>query len=409
MNKNVSQESILHILLRSIIALFFLPFWHAEKLIKRKSNEWVFGAWRGERYADNTRVLFEYVLRNHPEIKVTWLTKNPIVYQRLHKNGMPVEMVNSVKGVKACLRAQYFFICWSVLDGNALWMNGQKIMQLWHGMPLKIIGTEEWRIKRGKITFFKCIKTAFRRFAMPYEFLSYEMTLSTSDLYSNIMSKAFNLPKERVWQLGLPRNDYLLNPPAHDNLITQINQSYHNPIVYLYLPTWRESFDDANMAFNPFTNCDLELLNSVLEQKNAVLLYKGHFLGTDNAKAIRLSRIITITDNDYDDLYTLMHDVDILITDYSSVYIDFIVTKKPIILFPFDQAEYLRNRPLNFEFSKLQAYKVYSWTELIRLIGSEVCFHSPSQEEITMFNNFTTSDVCQRLCERVLMGINYEK
>ena len=48
-------------LLKYIIYTFFIPFWWLQLLIPRNKNLWVFGAWFGEKYSDNAKVLFEYV------------------------------------------------------------------------------------------------------------------------------------------------------------------------------------------------------------------------------------------------------------------------------------------------------------------------------------------------------------
>ena len=44
----------------------------------RKKNTWVFGCWIGKKYDDNAKFLFEYVNKNHSNIRCVWLTRNKI-------------------------------------------------------------------------------------------------------------------------------------------------------------------------------------------------------------------------------------------------------------------------------------------------------------------------------------------
>ena len=46
------------------------------KLVKRKNNVWIFGAWAGQNYSDNTKYLFEYVNEHQKDIRAIWITKS---------------------------------------------------------------------------------------------------------------------------------------------------------------------------------------------------------------------------------------------------------------------------------------------------------------------------------------------
>ena len=60
-------------IIKSLIYLF-------SRILPKDENIWLFGAWFGEKYADNSKYLFEYVNKNLPSVRAIWLTKNESVY-----------------------------------------------------------------------------------------------------------------------------------------------------------------------------------------------------------------------------------------------------------------------------------------------------------------------------------------
>lgn len=388
------------IVIQIVKGLLFLPFWYMQYFIRRERNRWIFGAWDGMRYSDNSRAVFEYVVANLQEIKAVWITKSEKVYQDLTARRLPVAMVSSAEGRKVMLKASLFFVTKGICDGDARFMNGIRIVNLWHGMPLKMIGNDAMSFIR-KNTFWKKIKTEIRKVVAPYQFLEGE-TLSSSSFFTPFLQSAFQLPASRVWEIGLPRNDHFFKD-CTEPLIERLDRQFGHPIKLLYMPTHRDMVSRQGRAFNPFEEAgfDQEIFDRVLERRNMVLLYKGHFFDS-RSKGIQDGRIITITDDDYDDMYTFIKDVDILLTDYSSIYFDFLLLRKPIILFPFDRQEYCtRSRPFYFDYEQMEAVKVYDWAELAVLLDRRE-YVPPSEEEIRRFNRYTDGKTCQRLMQLLL-------
>jgi CDP-glycerol glycerophosphotransferase len=72
----------------------------------------------------------------------------------------------------------------------------------------------------------------------------------------------------------------------------------------------------------------------------------------------------------YQDMYTLIKDVDILITDYSSIYFDYLLLRKPVILAPFDYKDYMASsRDFYFDYdTTIQGVRAYNWQELSQII-----------------------------------------
>lgn len=387
-----------------------LPEWHAQGKGKRDQHLWTFGAWDGLRYSDNSRALYEYVLEHCPDIRAVWMTKSPKVYQDLRAKGLPVELCDTPSGRTTQQRAGYFFLTKGPLDSEPRWMHGCHLVWLWHGMPLKQIGRDAMAFQR-KNTCWKRFKTAIRRLVVPWEFLGGE-TLSTAPLFTPFLRSAFDLPAEQVWEVGYPRNDRFFNTEAREPIVEQLHKRFDRrsadeaaePVkLLLYMPTHRDQTTREGHNFDPFGQAEfcLKDLETVLEEKNLLLLYKGHFFDSGNEGLKAAKRILTITDEDYDDMYTFIKDVDVLITDYSSIYFDFLLCRKPIILFPFDQEEYVaHSRPFYFDYGLMEGRVVRSWKQLADALASGD-YHAPSEETLRLMHTYLDGHTCERVIEKV--------
>jgi CDP-glycerol glycerophosphotransferase (TagB/SpsB family) len=380
-----------------------LPSWWAQRLHKRDSYLWTFGAWDGTRYSDNSRALFEYVVAKCPQIRAVWMTHSIEIVEQLKNKGLPVALCESEEGTRIQRNAGFFFATKGANDTSAYNLNGIHYINLWHGMPLKQIGNDAQLFIR-KNTLFKRFKTACRRFLVPWEFMK-GPTLSSSPFFTPFLLSAFELPTADVWETGLPRIDKFKST-APETLIQSLDERFNHPLKVLYMPTFR---DKEWGTFNPFlhTGFDSAEFNTLLEKHNIVFLYKGHYVDSNVKEESSSRRFITISDNDYDDLYTFVRDVDVLITDYSSIYFDFLYLRKPIILLPFDEEAYVtQSRPFYFDYALLEAKKVYSWQELMQCLATRD-YHVPSDEEVERFCGIDNGKThCEQIVEHIFSMIS---
>ena len=387
-----------------------LPLWYRANARGRDPRLWTFGAWDGQRYSDNSRALYEYVLAHRQDIQAVWMTKSAEVYELLTSRHMPVAMCDSEEGRSVQQRAGYFFLTKGPQDSDPRLMHGCHLVWLWHGMPLKQIGRDAMAFQRRN-TWWKRCKTMIRRIVVPWEFLGGE-TLSTAPFFTPYLQSAFGLTGRDVWEVGYPRNDHFFKADVRESLIQRLHEQYDRveqgqvkPVrLLLYMPTHRDAVTRSGRAFDPFAEAgfDLQQLEEVLQQQNILLLYKGHFFDSANEGLRQSRRILTVTDADYDDMYTFIKDVDILLTDYSSIYFDFLLCRKPIILFPFDEAEYVaHSRPFYFDYQLMDGRKVCSWAELCESL-SACDYYVPSDSTIDLMHTHQDGLTCQRIVQRVL-------
>ena len=143
--------------------------------------------------------------------------------------------------------------------------------------------------------------------------------------------------------LGYPRNDLLLK--EHEKLdLLFVNLEIYNLAkenkVIVYMPTHRESepsFGNKSVKELPL---DLEKLNDFMKKQNAFFILKLHPFVSKLYENKNFSNIVFYESQS--DIYPVLKYTDILITDYSSVYFDFLLIDKPIIFFDYDYEEYRR-------------------------------------------------------------------
>lgn len=125
------------------------------------------------------------------------------------------------------------------------------------------------------------------------------------------------------------------------------------------MPTWR---DDDPDYFSK-ANIDFQSLNSQLEKLGYAFFLKLHPL-TKFSPVDKFSNIFQIN-NDVD-IYPFLTYTDFLITDYSSIYFDYLLLDKEIIFIPYDLENYTKNRELYFSFDEITpGKKYYSFSDFI--------------------------------------------
>jgi len=212
-------------------------------------------------------------------------------------------------------------------------VKSKNIVNLWHGIPLKRLSLQVKGIRESKS------RSRFQKFTSICAASTFEQFL---------LASCFEMHIDDIWITGTPRNDYLLYP---NNELLQ-EHSYLNKKVILYAPTWREYGDRS--SFFPFEDKDLKRLNAFLETQDAYLLMRGHREEleriSENYGEEKLSRILPSHQKIFPDAQRLLAHVDVLVTDYSSIYLDFLLLDKPMIFIPYDLEQYQSYRGFLFDY-----------------------------------------------------------
>lgn len=346
-------KKILH-LFRWIIDRLFdfmnVPVWLLSKVIPKDDNIWVFGSWHGRTYSDNPKSLFEYVRSYEPQIRAIWLTKNLALLQYLRGLKAEAYFTYSVRGYWYSARARVGIVCVGFDDINRF-VPPPVTVNTWHGTPVKKIGQQVLDF-RNEASPISLLKSAVRKLMCkmdPFYDLApgkrYTCFLAESKIEAQLLRKSFG--DVRVEVTGQPRVDLLCTR-------TPANDGPKHALMVLYLPTHRF---EGMKPIVPSILPGIQSAAEVLRQVNGEMFIKLHEFDEYESEKLRRAlkftdRINVITNDEiFGDIYPLLAESDILITDYSSVYVDYLVTGKPIIFFPFDFDSYVQTeREFNFEY-----------------------------------------------------------
>ena len=346
-------------------------------LMPRRRNLWVLACWDGLVFNDNTKHLFLHIHNNHQDITPVWLSRSRDIVKKLRAHGYRAYYSFSLQGIYHELRAGYIFLDHTLDFANIWFTGGASRINLWHGSPLKVILYDQKDSILNKPWWQKNIY----RFAIPESFVNPKYVTAPSDAFVNVFSSAFKLPKERVIVTGYPRNDAIFhNAKGYDILdnstYDQLDNIRHdNPKAQsvLYLPTFRKGqvwrkkvfIDELSDGELRIEGLELAELSRFLQDNNSFFIIKAHYLaGLQVRHFMRRGRILFLPVGF--DVYPILRLTDILVTDFSSIYFDFLLTGKPIIFYNYDLERYVNERSLYFDYqSATPGPKAANFEELL--------------------------------------------
>ena len=381
--------------------LLFLPFWWLQRLVPRRKNRWIFGAWNGHRFSDNSKYLFLYVKKNHPEIEPVWLTRDSVIRDTIRANGGRSFSIRSFKGFYNSLTASTVLVSNVKKDVNYLFINGATLVHLWHGNPLKKIGLDD---SYSPVNNFPYAFVVRHLFPMAYEF-NYDYIVSNADSFTDKMASSYNLPIARVLETGSPRNDVFFDTET-DDFNDTLRSSFKGCRLVYYMPTFRNLEESESLFTLPDYN--RRALETFLEKENIVFVSKGHYVDNvrDDENAITKSRLVHLADNQVSDINFMLKDADALITDYSSAYFDFLLTERPLIFAAFDLERYIAgSRELYFDYGKVVAGPIVkNWKELyqaLETIWGDAVYREAVIKKNAYFNKYHDAQNCKRTFDAI--------
>lgn len=318
------------------------------RLKKRDESLWLFGAWGGDSYSDNSKYVFKYVTENMPNIKAVWITESKIVKEIITNQGNECYLYNEIVGRKARLNAKYVFFTNGMTDfGKYDLCHGAVRISLWHGMPLKKLMYATNNLQERDKNIFRLLQYIVLKI---YNKSHRHITIATSEKTKDLLIKCFEVKPETVLITGQPRNDGLFNSKSILSLKSRLKHNPESRFV-LYMPTWRDMGNNEKFLENILNELfsDSSFMKSLIEN-NIILYIKPHpritVSGSSTDNIVLLKGVSEL------DAQELIGAADVLITDYSSVFIDYAILERPIHFFVPDLDNYKNNRlGLFFEFN----------------------------------------------------------
>jgi CDP-ribitol ribitolphosphotransferase len=209
--------------------------------------------------------------------------------------------------------------------------------------------------------------------------------VTSSKNLSKIYQDAFAVDESKILPVGTPRMDFYFEKDKNNkiniknirNIRAKFEEKYpeiKEKKIILYAPTFRESEELNNDISRHF---DFNLFKSYLGNEY-VLFFKSH----PNFKIVKIKGSIDVSN--HVNLQELLLITDVLITDYSSIMIEYSVLSKPIIFYPFDLEYYISNeRGFYFDYNNVPGPIAKNTEDIVKIIkGNDFDF-----EKINNFAN----------------------
>lgn len=207
----------------------------------------------------------------------------------------------------------------------------QIVINLWHG-----VGPKSFKEINGVVN----VKTRYKEY--------YDFIISPSRTSCLILEHFFQSNIGKFLITGYPRNDLLLKPLCNVNDFRDYISN--KEINYLYAPTWRSC--KTKDCF-PFTSENLREFDDFLDEKKINFIWKEHKNSNSQRFKGQYKNIKFLNDRYFQekkiDFYNFVGFCDVLVTDFSSIYVDFLLTNKPIIFFVYDFDDYNFEPGIMFE------------------------------------------------------------
>lgn len=240
----------------------------------------------------------------------------------------------------------------------------------------------------------------------------YDYVLAQSTWMIPYTAKENDTPEDRFVSLGIPRNDLIFHP---EGALEKLGFDGFEKVV-VWLPTYRQHYREHTSDTKPlpmgipllYNEEGIRSLDERLRARKCLLVLKPHpAQDLSMLKAISTGNIIT-TDNAFlasrgVGLYNLLGAADALITDYSSVYYDYLLTGRPIGLTVDDFEEYKQNRGFVFDEPEkiLTGTRMETVEDLNAFVDAVADGIDPFREEHARINGLVNEYRDDRSAERV--------
>ena len=337
------MNKIIKIILNQLI--FILSFF-----FQLKKNHWILSldGGGGSSFSENNFNFARYLIKSQKHLKIHLVSRksikelNKYIIRPLSIKYLYYMLISKVQIVENDIH--YDLPCYR--SRSTFKVN------LFHGMAVKqIYHSSEFTKKTYEKNIWNYAKKILIGFCFSHE---YNLISVTNKFHKKKYIEAFK--NKNVHILGMPRNDVLnISKKTKSKIFKELNIKKKFKKIFLYLPTFR----DASKSFKQYENTLIfnKQLNSILSEKNSILITKQHFFYENNFLKKKLlkknynvqSNIFLINNSFFtQDLLSIS---DCLITDYSGVYFDYLNLNKKIIFYCYDYYDYLKkNRKLYFDY-----------------------------------------------------------
>lgn len=374
-----------------------------------QKKHWIFGSDFGHTYREGSKYLLEYMLSNYPNYTCTFITDNIEVKKDLNEKGVPCLMNNSLSGIVAIAKADVVVTAQYLNDIRFVFKKkNRSFYYLLHGQPYK----NGICTKTDRTETILSSKRKISKYFFPFLMKCFVYDYNLSDVSFMSTTSEFLKPWEEqtvgnsvpIKLLGSPRNDALFDSERmkKEKWINGID----GKTVITYMPTHR-LYGIGDLSPVPFEHNSK--VQDWLRKNNAVLIMKQHPNMISKLKnPINTDVIKDITKMAIDPQVVIYH-TDVLITDYSSVFIDFLLFQRPLLFYIYDDYEDIEGclYDIHPDFPKSFCYNEEDLFMRIKDSIYNKVMMSPSKEVIRKYHKYIDDKSCQRYYEAIVADKKY--
>lgn len=354
-------------------------------------NRWLFSSVDNTEFNYNSGYLFEYVLKNHPEIEVYYVINDEEKREKLNRLYHGDYFINTLneEGMEKALSCKTWFTSAGLpIYAKRLYQH-YNIINLWHGIPLKKIA-----LKDKNLGFFS--RLMFKKIFSD----NYRYILTSSESLLPVMQESFGVSVDKIKVWGQPRCDLLYKKNDAKKILEEIyGRELEFKHLVLYAPTYR---DREETKLFPFYDYDADILEQYLAGSQTLILVKGHINEKADFTRYYTEHILPL--NTSSDITRILNIFDILITDYSSIYIDYLKLDRSIIFLSYDKERYIRGRGFNFDFDEvtpgIKPVDLQGFINALKGVDDE--YYSIKRHETLRILDTTVGEVSETICRNVL-------
>lgn len=326
-------------------------------------------------FTDNAYAYYKYLIKNHPhEYKYVWLYDDKCP----RNNDCENVFIYRFKGIFKLLRAKYIISTHAAYCLEFIDIKRHQFLNLWHGMPLKTLGMNEPTLSKEIFLRYKNLG-------------KYSYMFGTSDIFNCMLTSCFFNNYFKTFVTGQPRTDLIWDTTNDEKLNNMFNFSRYNKVIF-YMPTYKESQNNRmahqiNTEYNNifyFNDYNEERFVKYLDKNNILFLMKPHPFDEqfyqehlDTLPKTENFKIVFNDDFTQNGIYSyeIFKFIDLMISDFSSVTLDYLILNRPVIYLSNLTDEYKQNRgmilPDNTEFF-MPGSKASSYNDLEKAFGENL-------------------------------------
>lgn len=378
------------------------------KFARVKKNRMVFKNREMQDFTDNPRAFFEYLTENgyNEKYQMIWLVSEKRKFKNCHYKNVKFVTAENKYGWNSPLSyyyantAGYFFYSHNTAGLNAHRCKGQTVINLWHGCGYK--GVEHGTEKEARSS----VKADF------------DYALVPGPVFAETKSKVWNCRKDILLQLGYPRYDWMLNPCLDKAAILQKLFGRKTEKMVLWMPTFRKSElggcreGEIELPYQlPALKGkeDLRYLDHFLAEQDMLLVIKKHPLQIGwKGENEKFTNICYLSDKMLEKeeikLYEVVGISDALISDYSSIAVDYLLMNRPIGYVLADYELYKEKRGYVFTdpLEYMPGEKIYNREDIrtfLKHVSEGTDLFSEERKKMLPIMHNKTENYCKRLAE----------